>query len=771
MTHRLALAAAVLAAWAAGAAQGAAPDPATLRSFTNRAAELELALKRTRDLKERNQLAAELELVRHQMGPFDSDGKRVHPQAMWHEAAIEALAADQKRLGRLAALPTGGLPLEAEVQVRRMAAACLSQGWRIFDGRVKYQVNVYGQYLANNLRTLDAAADRLGAAIQREAKLAADSPDRAPYKPLFDKARGAVARMGRAAEALEKPAIPDAEDEAVKPLGEFTAALRAFHEAVLELQALDPTAKVKGPDPAPVAAEPEPPPMTEAEKRALASVLAASAKLSGQEWLPVQRALEHYVQAVENGFAVASARPKAREFLRELERAAFLAEGLHESKAVYPEYLKQRLERLASALEIMENPLQRAHGYARLADLWNDDRVRRQLELGGFTAAGARGVLFAYHVVIPPMGQSADPAVLAVAADLRQACRAILRVCDRLADWPPPDMTGRLPEFYKRQEGVFRDAVSRAGGLFPDDAAAGTPALVAAGRRANDLELLVRADRALKDVQKYVPSRVKPMYVQLAPAAQDLAAGNQIEEARRRLERLIRPFEGLEAFPMPEARHARAAARVGGRAYPGARTVFGREAALGIDAAASKGDPGPLNQALEARWLFGLLLDRAVADTAGLEKVGVANLASFGLPDKAWEAFVEALDQNLRTWLARYATSGRGDGSWLRAPEPWDLVYRPVLAAQRRTLDSRTAGESDLEFLLRNLAQASVAWPTWPQWQSWAAGYHVAEAATASNAGADAAADWHRERLRAVGGHLRRVELEPGEAGRTGRGP
>jgi hypothetical protein len=501
--------------------------------------------------------------------------------------------------------------------------------------------------------------------------------------------------------------------------------------------------------------------MTDTEKQALESIRSTAATLAGDEWLTVQRYLQRYAQAIENGFGVPSARPKAREFLRELERAAFLAEGLHGSKAVYPEYLTGFRDRLEKALEPMENALERAHGYARLADLWNDDRPRRRLELGGFTPAGARGLLYAYHVAIPQMGRTPDIPTLALVPDLREACRRVLRVCDHLSDWPPPGMTGRLPEFYRKQEATFRDAASRAGAFFPDNPSAGVPELLTAGTRAYDLELLVRADRALKDVQKYIPSRAKPMYVQVAPAAQDLAAQDQADEARRRLERLVRPFEGLERFPLPEARHARAATRIAGRSYPVARAVFSREVALGIDAAATKGDPGPLNQALEARWLFGLLLKRGIADSAGLEKVGVANLVSFGLPEKTWEPFVAALDQNLRTWMATYAQGGRGDGAWLRAPEPWDALYHPVLAAQRQTADARTPGESDMEFLLRNLGRASVAWPSWSQWQTWAVGYHAVEAATAAGAGLEAAANWHRDRLRASGHYLRQTELEP----------
>ena len=83
---------------------------------------------------QRKALQEELELVRHRMGPYDANGVRVRCQAMWHDAQIEALAADIKRLVLVhdsAPTPANDLRLST----RHVAAKCLEQGWAMPSGR------------------------------------------------------------------------------------------------------------------------------------------------------------------------------------------------------------------------------------------------------------------------------------------------------------------------------------------------------------------------------------------------------------------------------------------------------------------------------------------------------------------------------------------------------------------------------------------------------------------------------------------------------------
>jgi len=320
-----------------------------------------------------------------------------------------------------------------------------------------------------------------------------------------------------------------------------------------------------------------------------------------------------------------------------------------------------------------------------------------------------------------------------------------------------------MPEFYEKQKATFKSSASAAGAHLPADRAAGVPAIIDAGERARDLERLVRADRTIKAVQRYVPKCATNMYAQLGLAAKELVDQNNTQGARDKLESLIQPFEGLERFPMPEGRFVAAANRLVGRAFPAAKATFSKEVVTGIEAA-SKGDPAPLRRALQAQWLFALLEYRAIAETDHFARAGVEDLVSFAVPQKAWDAFLTDLDEELRTRLATYARAGNQGEGWMHAIERWGVPYHAVIAAQKQTLDARSAGETDLGFLLRDLDQASVPSPDWPRWQDWAVGYHVVEAINSMLAGQRGPAGWHRSRVWDCGGYLRGVELAPPEA-------
>jgi hypothetical protein len=751
-------------ALAAASVASAAEKELTLEQMTARAVELEQAIRRSSNAALRKHLTNRLELLLHQMGPVDARGRRVHPQAMWHDDALERLEAEEQRLARPMKVPGKGLAAQARFQVRRMARLCLTHGWRIREDALKYQVNVYGQYLATNLPLLDSRCAVLLDYLAEEGRMAEDGGGAEALKGHLDDARAAVETMDRAASAMDVPDLPADPESAVRPLGEFLGGLRAFHEAVAALEQAEemeqPEGHEEAPAETPAATEDLPPPMTAEERRTLAAVREQAEALTGEGWDEIRVRLEQFATAIENGFQVPSARPKAREFLKELARAARLAESLHGSKAVYSEYLEDMRGRLKGALDRMESPLHRADGYARLAQVERDDAMRRKLEAGGLTPLGARGILYARLVVYPEMRRTRKRSQRRQANALRHGCDRIVDICDRLADWPPPDMTGRLPEFYGVQEANFQEAASQAGSYFPRQPGDGIPAVSRARVQADDLERLVRADRTIKAVKRYVPTRAGPMYAQLGTAAQELVHRDQAAAARSRLESLIRPFEGLESFPLPEPRHAPAARQLVGLSYAKARRIFSRDVVVGIDAA-SKGNPRALNHALNARWLFGLLRHRVVARTQGLEEIDVANLPSLAVPPRLWEVFRQKLDQDLRSRFAKYAAEGAQRHSWMWVPATWDRVYHPVLAGQRLAVDARSEGETDVAFLLRNIEQATVAEPSRHRWYNWAVAYHVVEAARTMDAGFAAAADWHRDQVRRYGGRLRGVDLEP----------
>jgi hypothetical protein len=330
-------------------------------------------------------------------------------------------------------------------------------------------------------------------------------------------------------------------------------------------------------------------------------------------------------------------------------------------------------------------------------------------------------------------------------------------------------MQPRLKEYYTQIEKQCRTGAGQAGRDFAAGRAAG-PVVASAAGRAGDLELLVRADAVVKSVARRRPGRLPAIVAQLVRPAQDLAASADAPSAARQtLEARVQPFEAMAKFPMPEGDLAKAAAALAGRPYAAAQGILNQAAGAGSDALAG-GDPLPLQQALAAQPMFGLLKRRAAATTYRLEGAGTANLVTFSVPDKVWSQFVTNLDQKLQGAFALYAGGTTAHGPWLAAPAGWDAVYQPVAAGQRLTLDARTEGESDIDLLLRNLDAVAVPAPLGPAWSAWCVGYHATEAAVAMNAGLDSTAAWHRSRFSGYEGALKTTDLEPSRKNARPRG-
>jgi hypothetical protein len=519
--------------------------------------------------------------------------------------------------------------------------------------------------------------------------------------------------------------------------------------------------------------------MTAQEKDQLAKVKDIAGRLKGDAWAPVSADLARFAAAVEAGFQVPSARPKAQELLQQIRQAAGLADAVNGSKVAYPEYVKMRQEELAAIFQLIAKPASRQRGYTRLGTAVQEDRFRRVVESAGLSAATAKGLLIGYYQVLPELNAVIDAAAAAVATAAQQAralrtsCDAIAATLEKMAAWPPKDMTPKLPECYTREAALFRGEVDGAAAAMsarPDSAggagsrAAAIQQLAVAAERAADLALVVRADVVVKVVLKYRPGRAQAMYAQVLRACQELVVRSaQPAAPRQALETLVRPFENLDKFPLAEPEYARSVNAIAGRVYPSAVGMFLLDVGAGIDAA----DPAGLTAALSVRPLFGLLRIRAVADTCRLERAGAANLVTFSFPDKVWGSFVKALDPKMQILLVDYARNGRlkASPSMLRTAAALDDVYGAVACSQRLTLDARAEGQADLDFLLRNLDRAAVASPTTEAYYGWITGYHAIEAAVTLEAGFDTLAEYHRNILRSYHDFLRATDLDPGRQG------
>jgi len=732
----------------------------TLADLTRGMVNLQNSLRQETDAKERKRLAEEIEKLKHQMGPVDARGAPVRCRAMWHETAIDWLEMGIKRL----ACRPGGSPVSANLlrlHTRRMAKACLTHGWRIRDGRVKYQVDVVGQYLVNNLPLLDSLYDSVGNWAARELK----AGDAGVYTQALDKARQGTEQMGRAAEALA--AIPSDPDRALVPwLGEFVAALRGVREADLAVrEALRRKEKSEPAAPAPPDGGAEPPPMTAEEEARLAKVKEAAAGLKEGDWVQVGLSLESFTEAVAGGFQIAAARPRAREFLARIEQAVRLIADLRASTAAPPEYLARRAGELLRACRLMENPQSRVEGYARLSGIGQDDLLRRQVEAAGLSREVAQGLVGAYYILRQDLDKDEkEGGDRAAAQDIGEGCRRLASDFEKMATWPPADMATKLLDAYKRMNVVFRKDVAAAAATLATDRKAGIARLKEAADYFDDLQRIVRCDAVVKAVARYRPPRVAVVYNRVADAAQALVAKSASPDAARKaLEDFIQPFESLDRFPLLEPEYLRAVQALVGRTYPAAVATLTQELAAGIDAA-SEGNGGRLWEALESQYLFGLLRRRAPAITYHLDNVHVSNLVAFSIPEKPWSQFMDFMGQGLKNAFAQYPKPHGNQWDFMRPLRQMEEVYRSVAAGQRLTLDASTEGETDLDRLVRNLEGAAVSDPDGRTWRFWLIGYHVTEAAVATAAGLEAVGDWHRDFIRRNDGDLRDLDLAPPRA-------
>jgi len=733
--------------------------PPSLKSLTRQAAWLRKHLRRERDREDRKRLLERLELVHHQMGPTDADGERIHCEAMWHDETLERLDREMKRLAgrKIDPAKAQGETLErlGRLTVRRMARACLVHGWRIYTGQEKYQVDAFGQYLANNLSMLDGLMSGLsGVSAPAPGEAEGEAGEGKGASPLA-KARAGLSKMVEAADVLAKS--PSDEPEALlPPLGTFTEGLTAVREVAAAAEAEEAEE-----EPPAQEAPPESPPMTEAEKGRLAALRHAADALDEADWADAADHIERFASIIETGFTVAGARPGACDMLGWVERAADLARSLAASTLFEKELLAKRRKRLLQALEYMARPANRANGYKWIGWLEQLDAFRRRVEEADLAPDASRGLLQAYYRLAPKWRNSDSSGAVQDGRAMSSACTSLGHTLERMQGWPPEDLADELKECYRRLKGPFGKAVESAGEEVLREPQEALSAMQAAARRGEDLVLIVRAETLVQAIKRYRPPQGKAMYQRMVRAARSLAAGSsRTKQARERLEGLVSPFEALERFPAPEPALRRTLNGLLGKVYGAAVSKLSRDLRAGINHAAAD-NLTPLRYALRADDLFGLARKRALAEQARLQRVEVGNLSAFPMPPDLWKRFHKGLDHRLKVMFTAYVRNRKTTASslWQTAPAALEAIYGPVVAAQWLALQARVPGETDLDFLVRNLQRVAAPDPPDRVSDAWTVGYHVIEAAATTIAGLDEVAEWHRRQMRFHRKSLDRVDL------------
>jgi hypothetical protein len=723
-----------------------AREPTRAEVLTQRIAAAEARLRTEKEPDVRKRLTEDIETAKHELGPTDAAGNRIKCQVMWHDAALREVDADIKRL-TLRAKPKGGAGLvhDARLAARRMASIGLSRGWSYGATMPKYQFDALGTYLVNNMPALDRLFDEAAAALAREDAPAVAGPQRDALLKALGDVKDGLARMTAAVEAFNgaDTSTSDGRAARAKTLPAFADALRTAYDALLVLRGLDArpkTGDAPGADPEAAPAPAESPEPTAQELADLKNVNAVVASLTGEGWEPVKVSLAKFAAVTESGLSVASARPAAQQLLDTLNRLANYIKGLTASKVAYPEYVAKRQERIAEALRDLAQPSYRRQQYSHIRLMCEGDQDRRALERGPLSPEASQGLLVASTMPSAAFKGSKDDNLY---DRFHAGLDPVVRVLGKMRDWPPKDMTGQLRPLYGRCAEVFGRAAEALGKAPQDDLEAFAEAASETAVYAGDIERLFRADEAIKAVAKYVPAQAPPMYARLVSAAEGLVRNISIEKRKERqeLDLYFGPFQKLAGLRLPGPEHARAATTVSGGAYKPAVTFLAGNVTRNLVSAA-QGNSTWLDTTLDVRPLFSALRHRAVAETAGLPKVGTVNLHPFSAPEKPWSQFTASLDANIRVLLKQYGSERKRETAW-GSLHPWDGVYCALAAAQQLTRNARQPGESETDFLMRHLAQAADPDPPEAVWIGWAVGFHTTEAAACLAAGYDQTAGWH----------------------------
>jgi len=724
-------------------------EPSHAEILTKRIRDTEAKLRTEKDPAERDRLTNDIETAKHMLGPRDASGARLQFAAMWHDAAIESLDTEYKRLagraraGGASPSPTA-LALETRANLRRMASACLLRGWTWGGTLPKYQFDAYGSSLTNNLPTLDALFETLSTALAKEATLPPAAPDREVFLAALAQAKDGCAKINQAAEAFV--AAPET-GKAARTREAYVAALGTFHqglETVCEADAV--LREFAGKQPQSDASAPAAPPEehpTADEKAAVEKIRAVAATLvKDGPWEKTRDALDRFSGVAEQGLTTERTRSGAQELLHRLLGVAEYVEALGKSKSAYPEYIAGKQESLADAFSYLTQKGYRQYAYTRLRRISEGDRDRLAIDAGPLDPAAAQGLLRGLSLHGTAFSAAEKPFSLYAFDTARSR---VLGTLTKMADWPPKALSPQLAPTYKKFHDVFIKATEAAGTARLDVPVPLLEAYQTAAVFGKDLERVVLADRAIRAVEQYAPQHAAPMYADFLKRTENLAGSlsDAAKTDRPLLDEFYQPFQTLADLDLPGPAHQQVAQTLTGGTYKNALAILGKQI-TSVLPDATRGRVGPLGTALETRWMFKALRHRCLTETDGLAKTGVANLDPFSMPERTYASFVAGLDQQLRRLMVRYA----GEHVIGASPQclflsQWDTVYCYVGAAQRQTLKARRAGESDLDFLMRNLAQAADPTPPDSAWFGWAVGFHATEAATCLAAGYDRTAAHH----------------------------
>jgi len=714
------------------------------------------ALQAARSADERQQVYDRIEAAKHELGPTDAGGKRVHPAAMWRDQAIGLLEADLVRFQKAPkAEGPAALAAEARGQARRMALVCIKRGWADASDMPKYQFDAFAQYLVNNLATLDAFFNAAAAWTGKGSGLPEGDARIKAWADAVKQIKDGVAALGQAYQQFTTtdPADRRTSDNIVGSLGVFAEGLAAMVEADAALKEL--AARKNAAAPEAGGTEPAAPQdlldLSDEEKGQLAKVRAVAATLTDEGWASTKARLETFAAIAEKGLQVPQTRPQALELLRCIHQAAAYIDALTRSKSVFPDFLVRCQAAVDRALRYVERKEWRESGYSAVRRMYEGHDTWEILDASPLSPEACVGYLKA-----PGAGSGAFSNPLA--AEVRRSINAVVQALDAIGGWDSEKMYPPLKPFYAPFLARFMAAAEEAGKAPMSNVGAWGQKHAAAGAFALDLRLLMDADRAVGVASRYVPARATEIGAQFVSAAaetlqQPAPSGRG---ARRPLQDFVEPFRALGELEVPGPADIALATKLTGGAYGMAEMRLRKQLGESIDEAA-KGSPYALDQIMEARWMFRLLKRRCILEKRGLTGLALHDLYAFSMPDKDWKRFVESLDASVRSLFIRYVSDPNGFGPGTRQLGAWEDAYYAISAAQEENRRVRSRGTSELEALVANLTKVADPAPADPTWFPWAVGYHMSEAAVSLMAGYPGTAGWHENELARV---RRRVRYE-----------
>lgn len=744
------LAAALMAVFCASASK-AENVPPHVRRLSSEIAALEATASRVATKRERRKLLDRIETLKHQLGPFDAAGRRVRCRAMWHDEAYASLATEIERLsGRAERDAPTRSAVQAHLAARRVTAACLRLGWMLPPGQAKYQADAFGQYLAGNGAVLDELFVDYRRELTSAGRVPQDIEGRAEFDAAFATCAQGVAEMARSAEALESlpPDGSGAPGDVAEPLRGFLDGIHRLRRGLAELDewqaARRSSASAGGgagtgsdaPRSAPGAA------MAPADLRQLQHVRRVLERLDGEAWAETRTLLEKYAAAVEVGYSIGRARPKARELLEHVARAAYLVDSLNRGRGVTDGYASLRAKEIVEALRLVGRPETRARGLWLMHQQWEADAFRRRVAALPISRIAAQGLVYARY-----QGQEAG---------LREggAVDEAVSCLEVAAGRSGRGIQANIRNAYDRQLKRVVSAIDAAGKLLAQNPVSAAGGLDAVREQCASLEAIIEANHilSLADRAKCTTGRTTRIWTRVRRLADHPDSPARHREA---LEAAIGDIEELKGLRLPPDEHLPAVNRLVGSTYrraiwrlgPDVERLLGRsdEETESLSVFQERMDK-IRNRVRILSSVFQAVSLRAATTAYRFDKAPVSRLTAFSMPESCWKASQDAMDADLRAMLASYAEMGKAQARWEERAELWQEVYRPVAVAQRRTLARPAEEVTDVRVLAR-LERIAAADPPAEARNAWAVAFHLTGAAAAMTGGFDETARWHLKQI------------------------